>query len=126
MSNQTTRRGAIGAMVSVSATAFIPAIAASAMPIRPSPFRLAEAHYKAVRQRFNNIAGDLELNDPIAFYREQEAYNAALHAVDSAPCQSWDEFADAFRLAVDDGDSLPNEDLVMKLLADIRRLSGRA
>jgi hypothetical protein len=79
-----------------------------------------------VRNHFNNIAGKLEENDPIAFAREQEAYNTALHAVDSAPCQSWDELADAFRLAVDDGDSLPNEDLVMKLLDDVRRLSGRA
>jgi hypothetical protein len=114
-----------GAAIAVIAGAGV-AKATGATLAAPTPFRIAEARYKAAEKRYNEMAGDLEERDPAAFKREQETYDAALEAVDTAPCETWEEFGDAFRLAVHDGETLPNDDLIMKLLADVRRLGGGA
>lgn len=91
-----------------------------------TPFRVAQARFYAAEKRFNTLPDHLEASDPAAFKREERALFDTLGEVDRAPVASWEEFADAFEIACDGGKSLPNEDLVMKLLADARRLSGRA
>lgn len=98
-------------------------------PLAPqglSPFRVAEAHYRAATDHFISLAGELERADPVAFAREEAAFIAATDAVDTAPVADWLEFADQFAIACDEGESLPNEGSVFKLLADARRLAGRA
>lgn len=93
-----------------------------------SPFRLAELHYRAAVAKFNALPGHLQQSDPDAFSREEDALTQAVRAVDSAPVEDWAEFADAFDIGCDGGASLPNDDLIMKLLDDTRRLisTGRA
>jgi hypothetical protein len=92
----------------------------------PTPFRIAEARYRAATAHFTSLPRDLERTDPARYAREREAFLAAVGAVDRTPAANWDEFADAFDIACDGGDSLPKDILVFKLLADCRRLSGRA
>lgn len=90
-----------------------------------SPFRIANAQYRAALNRFNDLPHDLERSDNEAFEREHDAFITAVNAVDHAPARTWEEFADAFEIACDLGQSLPNEDVVTKLLNDVRRLTGR-
>lgn len=89
-----------------------------------SAFRLAEGQYRAAVERFNNLPEDLERDDEAAFKREEAAFLATVDAVDSALPTDWNEFATAFEIACDEGQSLPSDHLVHKLLADVRRLSG--
>jgi hypothetical protein len=91
-----------------------------------TPFRIAEAQYRAATAHFTSLPRDLERTDPARYAREREAFLATVDAVDRTPAANWDEFADAFEIACDGGDSLPNDTLMFKLLADCRRLSGRA
>lgn len=92
-----------------------------AVPV--SPFRIAEGQYRAAVKRFNNLPEDLERSDKAAFKREEAAFLATVDAVDSASPADWNEFAAAFEIACDEGQSLPSDHLVLKLLADVRRLS---
>lgn len=115
-----TRRSIMSAMAVAPVVIAAPAVAST-----QSPFRIAEAQYRAAIARFNSLPKDLERADPDRYEKEERRYLDATRAVDRAPCQTWEEFADAFTIACDDGESLPNEDLVYKMLADIRRLRGR-
>jgi hypothetical protein len=124
--DQITRRAALGS-AGLCAVAVAAPVARAALPAATNtPFRLAEAEYQAATARFNELPSDLEASDPCAFEEEERAYLAVVNRVDAAPVESWAEFADAFEIACDRGYSLPNEELVFKLLADVRRLSGRA
>ena len=112
----------------VGALALAP-VAALPVPMlfkAPSAFRIAEAEYYAALNRFNALPPDLETTNPDAHAREERRFLDAVGAVDDVPVADWSEFADAFEIACDGGKLLPNEDLVMKLLGDARRLSGRA
>ena len=123
--HETTRRALLGgAGLAVSAVA----IGGAALAITPAltPFRLAEARYWAATKRFNSLPRGLEGDDPAAFAREEAAYLASVHEVDAAPVADWEEFAAQFDIAFDGGESLPNDALLEKLLADARRLAGRA
>lgn len=91
-----------------------------------TPFRLAEARYRAAEKHFNAIPGAFEESNPADYARETETYLASVRAVDSAPVETWEEFADAFKIACDDGASIPPEHVVMKLYADVCRLSRGA
>jgi hypothetical protein len=115
------RRGILGAIAIAPISAAIAPVTAASD--HPTPFRQAEARYWAATERFNTYGGKLELRDPDAFRHEQEAYLATVTAVDEAPVADWQEFAAQFDIACDGGESLPNEELLFKLLADAKRLA---
>jgi hypothetical protein len=98
----------------------------SALAPTPTPFRVAEARYRSAMAQLEGQPHDLEKRDPAAFEYYKRAFFDSVEAVDAAPISSWSEFAEAFEIACDGGHSVPGEDLIFKLLADVRRLSGRA
>ena len=87
-----------------------------------SPFRVAEARYYAAEARFNALPPDLELTHPSVYEQEEAALFAADDEANATPVADWREFADAFEIAMDRGQSLMNENTMYKLLADVRRL----
>ncbi|WP_277968192.1 hypothetical protein [Sphingomonas echinoides] len=88
-----------------------------------SPFRIAEGQYRTAVERFEGLPQNLEREDKATFDREHDQFIAAVNAVDEAPVADWSEFATAFEIACDLGQSIPSDNLVSKLLADVRRLS---
>jgi hypothetical protein len=83
-----------------------------------TPFQVAETHYRSIKPRFNALRG--LSNEQFAV--EERAFLAAVEAVDLAPASSLEEFARSFIIAMDDGESLPIERTLDRLLADARRL----
>ncbi len=83
-----------------------------------TPFQAAEAHYRATQSRFNSKRGLA----PSEFVAEERAFLDSVEAVDQAPTNSLEEFARSFIIALDDGESLPTERTLDRLLADARRL----
>lgn len=83
-----------------------------------TPFQVAEAHYRSIKPRFNALRG--LSNDEFAV--EERKFLDAVEAVDLAPTSSLEEFARSFIIAMDDGESLPIERTLDRLLADAHRL----
>ena len=99
-----TRAPAILRRSLLAAAAFAPIMATvPVLGTTPSPFRVAEARYRAATDRFNRLPFDLETTDPAEYHREEQAYLTALRAVDGSPAADWSEFADAFHIACDGG-----------------------
>ena len=95
----------------------------SALPAAAaSPFRQAQAKYFAASARFASLPRDLETSDHDRFLREESAFLQSAIAAQDAPVADWEEFADAFEISCDFGDSMPSERGVTKLLEDARRL----
>lgn len=116
------RRALLGALAAAPALATAPAVAAAP---QLTPFRIAEARYRAATARLNASPDDLPTTNPAEYDRLVDAHIDATDAVDRTPVTTWDEFADAYEIACDGGESLPPEKLIFKLLADVRRLRGR-
>lgn len=92
----------------------------------PTPFRVAEAHYRAALAQFNDLPRDLETTDPSEYRRVEQIYLAAVDEVDTAPLADWQEFADAVEVMFDDGASYPRDLALDNIYATVRRLSGKA
>lgn len=88
----------------------------------PTPFRRAHDLFLAKRAAYEALPEgvDLRIND-----EAERAFLDAAVAMDATPVSSWAEFADAYIAACDDGESRIIEQNQLKLLADVRRLSGR-
>lgn len=112
---------ALGAAV-VAGGAVVASEALAAPNAAPTPFAVAEAHYRTVAARFNGLRG-LSSDD---WDREERLYLAAVEAVDAAPAADLREFALSFISACDDGASLPRESTLDRLLTDAKRLTGAA
>lgn len=115
-----TRRAMLGAIAIAPVMLSVPASAA------PSPFRQAENAYRAAVSRFNAIPHDLELTNPDLYDIEEGAFISAVRAVDAAPAATAQEFVDAFLIATDNGQSLITEEVLMKLIADAKRIKAAA
>jgi hypothetical protein len=115
-----TRRAVFGAMALAPVIIAVPAM--SAMPSGLSKFRVEEAKYRATMAWFNALPENLENDDPKAHDAAMERLHQATITIDRTPCETWDEFADAYAIACDDGNSLPNETVIMKMYEDVKRL----
>jgi hypothetical protein len=88
-----------------------------------SDFELAERAYHRALARFDALPASLEFTDEPLFKVEEDLFIDAVRAVDLAPCHSWAEFGRAFLIASDDGHSIPLEKVILKLVADAKRLA---
>lgn len=123
-----TRRGLLGAAaIAAPAAAFRIALGVGrAASAQATPFRLAAADYHRTKARFEALDHDFARRDPAAYAQEESRFLLSVRRVDATPCADWHEFAEAFEIACDQGDSVPSDELVFKLLDDCRRLAGRA
>ncbi|MEG3083701.1 hypothetical protein U1707_08605 [Sphingomonas sp. PB2P12] len=78
-----------------------------------TPFQVAEAHYRQMQ---------VAINKPGSTDTDRKAFLEAVDLIDAAPTSSLEEFARSFIIAMDDGESLPIESTLDRLLADARRL----
>jgi hypothetical protein len=83
-----------------------------------TPFEIAEAHYRRMQALINGLRGATSEDSE----RVTKLFFDSVTAVDAAPASTLEEFARSFIIAVDDGESLPNENVLDRLLADARRL----
>ena len=92
--------------------------------IATTPFRAAQEQHRIATAIFEALPSGLEMTDPATYADRERAFLDTVRVVDATPVADWDEFADAFEIACSGGDSLPSEDLIFKLLADVRRMRG--
>ncbi|MDQ0839392.1 hypothetical protein [Sphingomonas faeni] len=86
--------------------------AAAAVP-PATPFEVAEAHYRRMQ---------IAINKRGSSDADTKAFLDAVDVIDSTPASTLEEFARSFIIALDDGGSLPREEILDRLLADARRL----
>jgi hypothetical protein len=78
-----------------------------------TPFEVIEAHYRQA-QTIVNTKGSTEA--------EMQVFLNAVDLIDSTRANTLQEFVRSFIIAMDDGGCIPNEETLMRLLADAQRL----
>lgn len=89
-----------------------------------TPFQFARAVHAFAKDAYNALPNDMELASPDDHSHCEATYIATVTNLDTAPVANLSEFAAAFLESFDYGRSLPNDDLMAKLVADAQRLIG--
>lgn len=127
----TSRRAFLSSLALAPCALAVPALAASppavALPMLAGASRLTMAieASAAADRRFQQLDDNLELDDPAAFHREEEAMGAAYDRVRDQVPIDWTEFTALLAFFVDSEHSTGMDgQMAGRMLAHARRLSG--